>query len=150
MNATVFFPVLFLPLACMQAGPEAYDVYGEPANALAAIAVEAVVADSALYLGEVVGLVGTVHDVCQMKGCWLTLQGIEGEQVRVDVARTAAGDYAFTVPTGIGGRRAIARGVLRQDSMDAATRHHYQADAAGAMHPYGLSMVASGVMIASQ
>ncbi len=142
--------VLILVVAACTKTPERYDVYGEPAFAPAAIAVEAVLADSTLYTGKVVTLAGTVHAVCQMKGCWLTLQSLDGQSVRVDVARTDDGDYAFTVPKDISGRHAIARGILQKAHTDAATQHHYDEDAGGTMLPSKLSMVADGVMIAPQ
>ncbi len=145
-----FLLLLLIPVACTETAPENFDVYGESAMVHAAVAVEAVVADSALYTGELVSLAGTVHAVCQMKGCWLTLQGLGGESIRVDVARTESGDYAFTVPTDISGRHAIARGILQQDNSDAATQHHYREDAGMAMGQSSLSMVATSVMIAPQ
>ena len=142
--------LLLLAVGCADTVPADHDAYGEPVMALSAVAVEAVVADSALYVGEDVTMAGTVHAVCQMKGCWLTLQGIGGEHVRVDVARTESGDYAFTVPTDVSGRRAVARGRLQHNRIDSATQHHYSEDAGQAMDVASLSMVAYGVLIAPQ
>ena len=144
---TVF---LLFVVACTEVAPESYDVYGESSDPSAAIAIEAVVADSPVYTNQMVSVSGTVHAVCQMDGCWLTLQGIDGESVRVDVARTTDGDYAFTVPADISGRRAIARGMLEVDDIDAATQQHYNSDAGMDLVPSSFSMVASGVMIVSQ
>lgn len=142
--------LLILPLACTDVAPVSYEVYGDAFLPEAAVAVEAVVADSALYTNQVVSLSGTVHAVCQMAGCWLNLQGLAGANIRVDVTRTADGDYAFTVPTDISGSRALAHGLVQQDRTDAATQHHYNSDAGVPVAPTSLSMVASGVMIAPQ
>jgi len=149
MRYTLLLTILTL-MACAAPAPEGYDIYGEPVSAHAAIAVEAVIADSALYNGDVVAVAGTVHAVCQMKGCWLTLQSLEGQSIRVDVARTGSGDYAFTVPTDISGRHAIAQGILQQDRADAAMQHHYSQDAGMAMQRGSLAMMATGVMVAPQ
>lgn len=58
-------------------------------------------------------MAGTVHEVCQMDGCWLMLRGLDtGDGIRVNVEQTEAGEYAYTVPTDIGGRYAVAVGSL--------------------------------------
>ncbi len=139
--------LLLFGQACSREMPEGYDTYGEAVPVESAVAVDAVIADHEAHVGEVVTTIGTVHAVCQMRGCWLTLKGMDDESIRVDVPRDED-DYVFTVPTDISGRRAVARGILVQDDADAAAMHHYNEDSEGALGPFRLSMVASGIMVA--
>ena len=130
--------------------PEEFEVYGEPTLAATAVAVDVVIAEQEHHVNSDVTVEGTVHAVCQMDGCWLTLQSLDGESIRVDVARTDGGDYAFTVPTDISGRRVVAHGLLSIDDSDAATMREYSQDAGETMQPAALSMVARGVMVAPE
>ncbi len=139
--------LLLLVAAC--ASPqveEPYDAYGEAFDAMAAVPVEAVLAERELYLDGHVSVEGTVHAVCQMKGCWLMLRSHGGEDLRVDVARTEGGEYAFTVPADISGRRAVARGWLSDGSVSDAHEHHLAQEGGGGA---ALALSASGVMVAT-
>ena len=134
-------------IACTQTMPEVYDTYGEEAKVSSAVAVDAVIADSIRFVGTNVTMAGTVHAVCQMKGCWLTLQSLQGESIRVDVARTDEGSYAFTVPTDISGRYAIAHGFLKANTMNEADHQHMAEESDLPLQWASLSMVAAGVMV---
>ena len=138
--------LLLLASACVPAATEkAYDVYGEAFDAIGALPVDAVLAERTLYAGERVSVEGTIHAVCQMKGCWLTLRSLNGEDLRVDVARTEEGAYAFTVPKDLSGRRAVVRGVLSEEEISEAEAHHMAAEGGG---PAALALSAEGVMVA--
>jgi len=147
--ATLFFLLMLMACARTASSPE-YEIYGTFFLAPSAVAVEAVMAEQALYVGKEVVVSGTVHAVCQQAGCWLTLQSLQGDLMRVEVACTEDGAYAFTVPTDISGRRAVAQGTVRLDDADAAAQHHYDEDVGVPMAPTSLAMVATGVMIAPQ
>ena len=49
---------------------------------------------------------GTVHKVCQAKGCWMTVDAGDGEDMTVTFR-----DYGFFVPKDIDGREVIMHGV---------------------------------------
>ncbi|MDE2732172.1 MAG: DUF4920 domain-containing protein [Bacteroidota bacterium] len=125
------------------------DVYGtvEGLTEMTPVSVAALVAEKETYLERTVAVSGTIHEVCQMAGCWLMLRALDGQDgVRVHVDRTESGEYAFTVPKDVSGRHAVAYGIVR--SVDAEAEDHYQQDAPGRA-PI-LNMVAAGVEIAPE
>ena len=125
------------------------DVYGnvEGLTDHIPLPVAALVAERETYLERTVAVSGTIHEVCQMAGCWLMLRALDGgDGVRVHVRRTESGEYAFTVPKDISGRHAVAYGVVQP--VDADAEAHYQHDAPG-QAPM-LNMVAAGVEIAPE
>ena len=139
-----------LLLAACTGGEFAQDTEYGAVSALAdeiAIPVDAVVAEPEVYLERTMAVSGTIHEVCQMAGCWLMLRALEGQAgLRVHVDRTTDGTYAFTVPTDVSGRYAVAYGTVQP--VDAESEAHYQEDAAGEA-PL-LNMVAVGVRIAPE
>ena len=64
-----------------------------------------------------------------MAGCWLTLQTGDGNNVRILVARKESGDYAFTVPKDISGRRVVVQGTLAEETLLEGTQRHLAEDA---------------------
>ena len=106
-----------------------YDVYGETFSDEGAVPVQAVVAEPQEYLGRSVKIEGTVSEVCQMAGCWLTLQTGDGNNVRILVARKENGDYAFTVPKDISGRRVVVQGMLAEETLLEGTQRPLAEDA---------------------
>jgi hypothetical protein len=121
--------------ACGQEPPEAidpvagYEAYGDTLTPEGAVPVQAVAAEPGTYAGRAVKVEGTVVEVCQMKGCWVTLDAGDGTLVRVGVARTDAGDYAFTLPTDLSGRRVVVEGVLEEAILTADVQQHLAEDA---------------------
>jgi hypothetical protein len=71
-----------------------------------------------------VKLVGTITEVCQMKGCWMTLELENGETMRVRFK-----DYGFFVPKDAAGKTAIIEGIAKMEETDVATMKHYAEDA---------------------
>ena len=67
---------------------------------------------------------GEVMEVCQSKGCWLTLQTESDITVRVTFK-----DYEFFVPKDIAGRQVILEGVAWLDEVSVAHQQHYAEDA---------------------
>ncbi len=133
----------FLLVACNRAGVVNDDVYGSAEDTMDAVPVEAVLAEPGSYTGNQMSIAGTVHEVCQMNGCWLMLRSAETEAgLRVHTEMTDNGEYKFTVPKDISGRRVVAFG--RVDPVDAEA--HYQRDAPGTRVPM-LSMTANGVRV---
>lgn len=147
MKTTRLFWGLLLLAAC--AGPEvAQDAEYGTVDSWAEeipVPVDAVVAEPYDYLERTIAVSGTIHEVCQMDGCWLMLRALEGQAgVRVHVKRGDNGGYAFTVPTDVSGRYAVAYGEIQP--IDTESEAHYQEDAPGAVPE--LNMMAEGVRIA--
>jgi len=88
---------------------------------------------------------GTIEEVCQMKGCWMTLKNDKGENVRVTFK-----DYGFFVPKDISGREVIVEGVAKRDKLDEEVARHYAEDG-GKEYDESMtntvSFVAHGVLI---
>lgn len=100
-----------------------YEAFGESITAMDAIPVQAVAAEGSDLVGQTVKVEGTISEVCQMAGCWLTLQAVDGPLVRIDVPRDEAGAYVYTFPKDATGRRAIVAGVLTM-----GTPHHAEGE----------------------
>jgi hypothetical protein len=67
---------------------------------------------------------GTVKDVCQAKGCWMTVDLGDGETMRVTFK-----DYGFFVPKDAAGRTVIFEGIAEKKLVDVETQRHYAVDA---------------------
>lgn len=93
---------------------------------------------------------GTIVEVCQSKGCWMTLQLDNGETMRVTFK-----DYGFFVPKDAAGKTVIMDGIAKVDVTDVKTLRHYAEDAGKTQEEIdaiteakkGLSFEASGVII---
>jgi len=93
---------------------------------------------------------GTITEICQSKGCWMTLQLENGETMRVTFK-----DYGFFVPKDAAGKTVIMDGIAKLDVTDVETLRHYAEDAGKTQEEIdaitadkkGLSFEASGVII---
>lgn len=68
-------------------------------------------------------LTATINSVCQMKGCWMTVDLGDGQQMRVTFK-----DYGFFVPKGAGGRTAVIQGTASKEIVSVETLRHYALD----------------------
>ena len=160
------FMAVFALAACQSEAPQAYDtadtydLFGETLTPEGAVPVQAVVAEPATYLDQAFKVEGTVAEVCQEAGCWLTLQTDTGTNIRIHVARDDAGAYAFTMPKDISGRRVVVQGTLTETTLSEEMAEHYEEDGAMAEHHdedaghdedaasrAELQMTASGVLV---
>jgi hypothetical protein len=98
-----------------------------------------------------VKLTGTLKDVCKVKGCWMTMQVAEGQEMRVRFK-----DYGFFVPKDASGKTAIIEGFASYDTTSVEDLRHYAVD--GGMSEaeaaqkftepeFSLSFEATGVII---
>lgn len=92
---------------------------------------------------------GEIDEICQMKGCWMTLKSEGG----MDPVRVTFKDYGFFVPKDARNRKAILEGVAVRETLSPEKAQHYAEDAG---MPYDstktyteISFVADGVLIAS-
>lgn len=68
---------------------------------------------------------GTINASCAAKGCWMTMELSNGDEMRVTFK-----DYGFFVPTkGLSGKTAIVEGVAKRSVTDVATLKHFAEDA---------------------
>ena len=66
---------------------------------------------------------GTIVEVCQMKGCWMTMDVGSGKTMRITFK-----DYEFFVPKAAGGYKAVIEGTLSKQMVDVETLQHYAED----------------------
>ncbi|MFD2787511.1 DUF4920 domain-containing protein [Hymenobacter rubripertinctus] len=71
-----------------------------------------------------VKLVGKAEAVCQAKGCWLTMQTPDGQQMRVRFK-----NYAFFVPKDISGQTVVINGWAHRETVPVSDLRHFAQDA---------------------
>ncbi|NVO31810.1 DUF4920 domain-containing protein [Hymenobacter lapidiphilus] len=71
-----------------------------------------------------VKLVGPVQEVCQAKGCWMTMKLADGRDMRVKFK-----DYAFFVPKDISGKTIVINGWAHRETVPVSDLQHYAKDA---------------------
>ncbi|MCZ4407593.1 DUF4920 domain-containing protein [Cryomorphaceae bacterium 1068] len=70
-------------------------------------------------------LQATINETCKVKGCWMTVDMGNGEEMRVRFK-----DYGFFVPKeGVGGMNVIMEGVAFTDTLDVDYLKHLAEDA---------------------
>ncbi len=67
---------------------------------------------------------GKIVEVCQKKGCWMTVKKDDGSVVRVTFK-----DYGFFVPKDAAGKWVVMEGIAFYDTLSVATLQHYAEDA---------------------
>ena len=95
-------------------------------------------------------LKGEIAEVCQMKGCWMTVATGDGQTIRVTFK-----DYGFFVPKDAAGKKTVIEGEAKMETVDVATLKHYAEDAGKSAEEIAaitepetkLTFVASGVEI---
>ncbi len=152
--------LLFVLAACQPDAPQtaepapvaeaAFDTYGAAVTPDAAQPLSTVLADAEALIGKTVKISGTVREVCQNKGCWLTLNEADTEPIRVTFR-----DYGFFVPKDLGGRDVVLEGTLQQTTVDVEMLRHYaeeggksEEEIAAITEPkVELSLIADGVLV---
>lgn len=80
----------------------------------------------ALFAGKdslEIKLAGNVEDVCQTKGCWMTVNMDDNNTMMVRFK-----DYEFFVPKDAHGKTAIIEGIASVDTISVSERKHYLED----------------------
>jgi len=95
----------------------AFDVFGSEFDQADNVPVQEVAASPSDYLGEPVKVSGTITEVCQGRGCWMTLQVSDAQLVRIVMPRDEDNNYLFTLDKGMSGRRAIVQGTLDESTL---------------------------------
>lgn len=138
MNISKLFLILWLPAlliagcgksaqkSAAAVGPNGEQYFGEKIDETGAIALSDMLAKmKETNLAQTEAKVsGTVTGVCQVKGCWMTLQTPDGDDMRVTFK-----DYGFFMPKDIAGKNIIMRGTAKVDTTSVADLRHYAEDA---------------------
>ncbi|WP_436517045.1 DUF4920 domain-containing protein [Ekhidna sp. To15] len=116
-----YFILILIAFAC-SAPAEKFGGHGEEITSTDAISVNEFLSQ----VGEdekTFKVRGTIEEVCQMKGCWMTLKNDQGANVRVTFK-----DYGFFVPKDIGGSEIIIEGIANKEVLDEDVARHYAED----------------------
>lgn len=136
-----------------------WDVFGNPFETSTAVPVETVAASPDEYSDRPVRVVGTITEVCQGMGCWMTLQVPDGRNIRVVMPRDENGNYVFTLDRTISGRKTVVEGTLSRSTLAEfeAPMHgdseggsdHVESDdhSAHGMNTPEIQLTASGVLV---
>jgi hypothetical protein len=105
------------------AATDSVATFGAPVGSSPALPLDALFGKPEKFSGKTVIVEGTVSEVCQNKGCWMTMQH-DGKEMRVRFK-----DYAFFVPKDSAGKHARIEGVFKVENVPAAEARHYLEDA---------------------
>lgn len=138
MRKLIFIPLLLLFAACGSQNPDAAAAETAPALAVAGTFGEEFTAEEVVPALEILEtydvtalsdtvsatLSGTVNEVCQAKGCWMTIAtGSEAEMM------VKFKDYGFFVPKDISGREVVMNGKAYYQVTPVDELRHYAEDA---------------------
>ena len=139
--------LLFFTLQSAQAQTGSYGEELTDAKAVKATNPEKTMADKQAMKMK---LKGEIAEVCQEKGCWMTVATGDGQTIRVTFK-----DYGFFVPKDAAGKKTVIEGEAKMETVDVATLKHYAEDAGKSAEEIAaitgpetkLTFVASGVEI---
>jgi len=97
--------------------------FGEPVSSATPVPVTDLLAGADQFDGKTLVVEGTVAEVCQNKGCWMTLVSGDREM------RVRFKDYGFFVPKNSSGRKARLEGVFTKEMVPVEEARHYLEDA---------------------
>ena len=110
--------------ACAQDRLESTGTFGEPIDKKGAVSAKKLAQkmDNAESLN--IKVKGTITEVCQAKGCWMTIDLGDDELMRVKFK-----DYGFFVPKDAAGKTAIFQGVAKNEMVRVDELKHLAKDA---------------------
>ena len=129
LSALMFWAVLALSgtyLACAQEAPSNEGIYGAGIMNEQYLDLDGVITALAGKDTVHTTLKATVSEVCQVKGCWMTLNSSndDGEEMLVRFK-----DYGFFVPKDLGGHNVLVEGKAYRSVTSVEELRHYAEDA---------------------
>jgi hypothetical protein len=100
--------------------------FGTNVTANNALPYEKVMAKMAKTDSMSMKVTGKVQEVCQKKGCWMTLVS---DQPGYPEMRVTFKDYAFFMPKDLSGKRVVVDGFARVETTSVEILRHYAEDA---------------------
>lgn len=133
-----FLMISLLTVSCKDKGQEAekqevakeevaYASYGDKINDENVISTEQMAEKyKSMSVGDTMNIktVAKVNEVCQNKGCWMTLNLENGEEAMVKFK-----DYGFFMPKDIAGKEVILNGKAYVNEVPVDEQRHYAEDA---------------------
>ncbi len=152
---STLFAAALIWWACGQSSTSSLEVeqrFGAPTTPEGAIAYAELPAKMSGKDSMPVKVIGTVKEVCQKKGCWMTIvtEGADLPEMRVTFK-----DYAFFMPKDLAGKRVVVDGIAYISETSVEELRHYAEDAgkapdeiAGITEPLReLAFEAAGVLV---
>jgi len=118
----LFFFTISLVAFCQE--EKSADNFGEPITRKGAISVKKLPEKTKVAETTEIKVKGVITEVCQAKGCWMTLDLGNDEQLRVKFK-----DYGFFVPKDAAGKTAIIQGVATKEVVSVEELKHLAEDA---------------------
>lgn len=102
--------------------PEGATLVGEEITVEKPVQLAVVKKSPADYFEQTILVEATAANVCQSKGCWMTMTDGEGEPIWVRWSSGCGGKYAF--PKDASGKRVVIQGSIYEKEIDAAAAEH--------------------------
>lgn len=120
----LLFLSLILGGVAPAAGPDATKeaTYGKAITLKKAVSVSDVMENIDRYDSKEVLVEGTIHDVCQNKGCWLIVT--DGKQSM----RVTFENYSFFVPKDGHNKKVALQGMVKRATLSQAKARHYNSE----------------------
>lgn len=97
--------------------------YGNKIEAAEAVKLDSVLKNFSAFKGKKIVMEAKVDKVCEMKGCWMTLQGSD------KTFRVKFKDYDFFVPMSLVGKKVWVEGEVIRSEVSVKHTKHYLKDA---------------------
>ena len=114
----------FLIIVLVSSSAVCQDYYGKKITDKGAVNTDELVRNMEGKTELPIKVEGKVAKVCQVKGCWMTMELPEGKTMRVSFK-----DYAFFVPKDISGKSVIIEGQAQIKTTSVEDLRHYAEDA---------------------
>ena len=105
--------------------PNGATLIGNAPTQVSPISLAAIQKEPAAYVGKKVLIQATAEDVCQGKGCWMTVKS-DGPAIWVRWSTGCGGEFAF--PKDVAGKKVVIEGTLREKEMTPEEAQHLAAE----------------------
>ncbi|VAX09025.1 hypothetical protein MNBD_GAMMA26-2254 [hydrothermal vent metagenome] len=123
-TASIFTIILFLSIGTAYGSDgNQTDHFGAEITLSSPISVDNAIEQLAQLANQEILITGKATDICQKKGCWVTLQGTKSD-IRVTFI-----NYEFFVPKTVVGKKILAQGKLFAEQMEISEARHFAQDA---------------------
>ena len=116
--------ILFVVMTSITAMAQESTLYGKKFDTKTAIPAEALAQRMGDQKEMPVTVRGTIAEVCQSAGCWITLKNENGENLFVKIK-----EHEFSIPKDMAGHRAIVKGTAVRKTVSIEEQKHYAEDA---------------------
>lgn len=101
--------------------PDGAVLVGNAPSQVSPVSLQAIQKEPETYLGKTVLIQATAEDVCQAKGCWMTLKE-QGPSIWVRWSSGCGGEFAF--PKDAAGKRVLVEGTLVEKELSSEDAEH--------------------------